>query len=33
MAKVIGDYAYFPDKILGKGNFATVYLGYSTKDP
>ena len=30
MTEVIGDYTYYTDKILGKGNFATVYLGKST---
>lgn len=29
----IGDYSYFPDKLLGQGNFAKVYLGKSNKDP
>lgn len=28
----VGDYAYFPNKVLGQGNFAKVYLGRALKD-
>ena len=30
---VNGNYTYYPDQVLGKGNFATVYLGKSNIDP
>jgi hypothetical protein len=33
MATIVGDYTYYKDKVLGSGNFATVYFGKSNKDP
>ena len=29
--KVIGDYLYYTDKVVGKGNYSTVYEAVSKK--
>ena len=29
----IGEYAYYKDQVLGKGNFAIVYKGYIISNP